>query len=40
MLKEQSIQYVLDNFGLTVNDDEADAICIADAVIKLFEDKS
>ena len=39
-LKEQSIQYVLDNFGLTVNDDEADAICIADAVIKLFEDKS
>ena len=38
MLKEQSIQYVLDNFELTVNDDEADAICIADAVVKMFED--
>lgn len=38
MLKEQSIQYVLDNFELTVNDDEADAICIADAAVKMFED--
>lgn len=35
-LKEQSIQYVLDNYGLNVGDDEADAICIADAAIKMF----
>ena len=35
-LKEQSIRYVLENYGLKVTDDEADAICIADAVIKIF----
>lgn len=35
-LKEQSIKYILDNYGLEVTDDEADAICIADAVIKMF----
>lgn len=35
-LKEQSIRYVLENYGLEVTDDESDAICIADAVIKLF----
>ena len=35
-LKEQSVKYVLDNYGLNVGDDEADAICIGDAVIKLF----
>lgn len=36
-LKKQSLQYVLDNYGLEVTDDEADAICIADAVIKKFK---
>ena len=35
-LKKQSLQYVLDNYGLEVTDDESDAICIADAVIKMF----
>ncbi|MBD5537876.1 MAG: crossover junction endodeoxyribonuclease RuvC [Lachnospiraceae bacterium] len=35
-LKEQSIKYVLDNYGLNVCDDEADAICIGDAVLKMF----
>ena len=35
-LKEQAIQYVSNNYGLNVSDDEADAICIADAVIKMF----
>ena len=38
-LKEQSVKYVSDNYGLNVGDDEADAICIADAVIKLYGDK-
>lgn len=36
-LKEQSIKYVLENYNLDVTDDEADAICIGDAVIKMFE---
>lgn len=36
-LKEQSIKYVLDNYNLKVTDDEADAICIADAVVKMFD---
>ena len=35
-LKKQSLQYVLDNYGLEVTDDESDAICIADAVIKIY----
>lgn len=35
-LKKQSLQYVLENYRLEVTDDEADAICIADAVIKMF----
>ena len=35
-LKKQSLQYVLKNYGLNVTDDESDAICIADAVIKQF----
>lgn len=35
-LKRQSIEYVLNKYGLKVTDDEADAICIADAAIKLF----
>ena len=36
-LKEQSVKYVLDYYGLNVGDDEADAICIGDAVMKMFE---
>lgn len=35
-LKEQSVKYILDNYNLEVTDDEADAICIADAVIKMY----
>ena len=35
-LKEQSVQYVLDNYEKLVTDDEADSICIGDAVIKKF----
>lgn len=38
-LKEQSINYVLENYNIKVSDDEADAICIADAVLKLYENK-
>lgn len=38
-LKEQSVKYVFDNYELNVDDDEADAICIADAVLKLYADK-
>lgn len=38
-LKEQSIKYVLDNYCLNVSDDESDAICIADAVLKMFKKK-
>ena len=37
-LKMQSPQYILENYGLEVTDDEADAICIADAAIKMFGD--
>ena len=37
-LKNQSLQYVLENYRLEVTDDESDAICIADAVIKMFGD--
>lgn len=39
-LKEQSVQYVLDHYGLNVGDDEADALCIADAVMNIFSNKS
>lgn len=35
-LKEQSVTYVLDNYGLNVGDDEADAICIGNAVTNFF----
>lgn len=38
-LKEQSVKYVLDKYNLNVGDDEADAICIGDAVIKIYGDK-
>ena len=35
-LKEQSIKYVIDNYHIKVTDDEADSICIGNAVIKMF----
>lgn len=35
-LKQQSIDYILKKFNLDVTDDEADSICIGDAVIKMF----
>lgn len=38
-LKAQSVKYILDNYGLSVTDDEADALCIADAVFKKYSDK-
>lgn len=38
-LKAQAIQYVKRKYDLDVNDDEADAICIGDAVISIFSDK-
>ena len=38
-LKEQSVKYVLDNYNLNVGDDEADAICIGEAVLKMYGDK-
>lgn len=38
-LKEQSVHYVLENYNLNVGDDEADAICIGDAVMKIYKDK-
>lgn len=38
-LKAQAIQYVKRKYDLDVNDDEADAICIGDAVISIFLDK-
>ncbi|RKI83700.1 hypothetical protein D7V90_07340 [bacterium 1xD42-87] len=37
-LKEQAIQYVKEHYDLNVGDDEADAICIGDAVIKMYGD--
>lgn len=38
-LKAQAIEYVTKNYEMNVTDDEADAICIADAVLKMFEKK-
>lgn len=35
-LKQQSIKYVKENYGLDVNDDIADALCIGSAVLKEF----
>lgn len=35
-LKEQSVKYVLDHYNFNVGDDEADAICIGDSVLKMF----
>lgn len=39
-LKEQSVKYVSDKYGLDVGDDESDAICIGDAVLKLYSDEN
>ena len=38
-LKPQDIQYVKNKYGLTVNDDEADAICIFDAYQEKFQNE-
>ena len=38
-LKAQAMQYVYDKYMLRVGDDEADAICIGDAVVKLYGDE-
>lgn len=35
-LKIQAIEYVFSKYGIEVSDDEADAICISDAIIKKF----
>lgn len=35
-LKAQAIQYVKEHYQLDVSDDEADAICIGDAVMKMY----
>lgn len=35
-LKQESIQYVKEKYCVDVGDDVADAICIGDAVIKMF----
>ena len=37
VLKPQDIQYVKDKYGITVNDDQADAICIFDAYYEYHE---
>ena len=37
-LKEQAVKYVLEKYGLSVGDDEAESICIGDAVLKMFGD--
>lgn len=37
-LKEQSVKYVSDRYNFNVGDDEADAICIGDAVLRMFGD--
>lgn len=35
-MKQAAIEYVDKEFGLQVNDDEAEAICIGQAVLKLY----
>lgn len=35
-LKQQSIEYIVGKYGISVSDDEADAICISDAIIKKY----
>lgn len=36
-LKQQSIDYVKEHYGLTVTDDESDAVCLAEAAHKIFD---
>ena len=38
-LKPQDIQYVKDKYDITVNDDQADAICIFDAYYEKFDNQ-
>lgn len=38
-LKLQDIEYVKDKYGITVNDDQADAICIFDAYYEKFDNE-
>lgn len=38
-LKPQDIQYVKDKYNITVNDDQADAICIFDAYWEKFDNE-
>ena len=38
-LKPQDIQYVQNKYGITVNDDQADAICIFDAYWIKFDNE-
>lgn len=38
-LKPQDIQYVKDKYGITVNDDQADAICIFNAYYEKFDNQ-
>lgn len=38
-LKPQDIQYVKDKYSITVNDDQADAICIFDAYYEKFDNQ-
>lgn len=37
-LKRESVEYVRDRYGILVNDDVADSICIGDAMIKKYSD--
>lgn len=39
ILKPQDIQYVKDKYGITVNDDQADAICIFNAYYEKFDNQ-
>ena len=36
-LKQQSIDYVKEHYGLNVTDDESDAVCLAEAAHKIFD---
>lgn len=37
-LKKEAIDYVKDKYKIDVCDDIADAICIGDAVVKMFDE--
>lgn len=38
-LKSQDIQYVKDKYGINVNDDQADAMCLLDAYSEKFDNE-